>query len=186
MKLNFALVGVAFGCVAAYAQVAPLSAAPSCDVLLRDIQGNTKLHVGERVAYFGSPVMSLRASLLDGQKTVMRTFECKTKEGVIVPDGRFTFPESNIERGAANLKPANDGTLYIVEGIVKGVTTFTERRVVVSVSSRFLKRSSSLCRANHLRDLFHAEAMSMQIRRNTLQRVISLSRRCALSHGSLT
>ena len=126
MKLHFVFVGVAFGCVAAYAHVAPQSAAPSCDVLLRDMQGNAKLHVGERIVYFGSPVMSLRANLANGEKTVMRTFECKTKEGELVPGGRFTFPESNIERGAANLKPANDGTLYIVEGVVKGVTTFTE------------------------------------------------------------
>ena len=126
MKLHVVLVGVAFGCVAAYAQVAPQSAAPSCDVLVRDIQGNTNLHVGERVGYFGSPVMSLRTNLGDGNRTVMRMFECKTKEGALVPGGRFTFPESNIERGAADLKPANDGTLYIVEGIVKSVTYFTE------------------------------------------------------------
>jgi hypothetical protein len=126
MKLHVVLVGVAFRCVVADAQVAAQSAAPSCDVLVRDIQGNTNLHVGERVAYFGSPVMPLRADLGNGNKTVMRTFECKTKEGKVVPDGRFTFLESNIERGAADLKPANDGTLYIVEGIVKSVTRFTE------------------------------------------------------------
>ena len=111
MKLHLVLVGVLSACVAAYAHVAPQSASPLCDVLLRDMQRDAEQHVGTRVAYFGSPVMSLRAVQLDGKTTALRAFECKTKEGGLVPGGRFTFAESTIERGAADLKAGTGATM---------------------------------------------------------------------------